>query len=101
VYLTAPRVAVLQEVQLITLSQQIRESRRVRSANGALVVNISERMSSEIGLLQDDVLLQINNVRIGSAEDAARAINYYAGRSVIEVWFERNGQLGHTAFRVR
>ncbi len=99
--LTAPRVAVLQEVQLVTLSQQIRESRRIRSASGALVVSISERMSSEIGLLQDDVLLQINNARIGSAEDAARAINYFAGRSVIEVWFERNGQLGHTYFRVR
>ncbi|MEO6331734.1 MAG: trypsin-like peptidase domain-containing protein [Gemmatimonadaceae bacterium] len=98
---TAPRVAVLQEIQLVTLSPQIRESRRIRSASGALVVNISERVSSEVGLERDDVLLQINNARIGSAEDAARAINYFAGRSVIEVWFERNGQLGHTYFRVR
>ncbi|MGI8618661.1 MAG: trypsin-like peptidase domain-containing protein [Gemmatimonadaceae bacterium] len=98
---TAPRIAVLQEIQLVTLSPQIRESRRIRSANGALVVNISERVSAEVGLERDDVLLQINNARIGSAEDAARAINYFAGRSVIEVWFERNGQLGHTYFRVR
>ena len=99
--LTAPRVAVLQEVQLVSLSPQIRESRRIRSTSGALVLSISERMSAEIGLLQDDVLLQINNARISSADDAARAINYFAGRSVIEVWFERNGQLGHTYFRVR
>lgn len=98
---TAPRVAVLQEIQLVTLSPQIRESRRIRSASGALVVNISERVSAEVGLERDDVLLQINNARISSAEDAARAINHYAGRSVIEVWFERNGQLGHTYFRVR
>ena len=98
---TAPRVAVLQEIQLVTLSPQIRESRRIRSSNGALVVNVSERVSAEIGIERDDVLLQINNFRIASAEDAARAINYYAGRSVIEVWFERNGQLGHTYFRVR
>lgn len=99
--LTAPRVAVLREMELVTLSPQIRESRRIRSASGALVVNISERVSSEIGIERDDVLLQINNARISSAEDAARAINYFAGRSVIEVWFERNGQLGHTYFRVR
>ena len=98
---TAPRVAVLREIQLVTLSPQIRESRRIRSSSGALVVNISERVSAEIGIERDDVLLQINNFRIASAEDAARAINYYAGRSVIEVWFERNGQLGHTYFRVR
>jgi serine protease Do len=98
---TAPRVAVLQEIQLVTLSPQIRESRRIRSASGALVVNISERVSAEVGIEQDDVLLQINNARIASAEDAARAINYFAGRSVIQVWFERNGQLGHTYFRVR
>ncbi len=98
---TAPRVAVLQEMQLVTLSPQIRESRRIRSANGALVVNVSDRVSAEIGIERDDVLLQINNARVTSAEDAARAINYYAGRSVIEVWFERNGQLGHTYFRVR
>lgn len=99
--LTAPRVAVLQEMQLVTLSPEIRESRGVRSASGALVVNVSERVSSEIGIERDDVLLQINNARIASAEDAARAINYFAGRSVIEVWFERNGQMGHTYFRVR
>lgn len=99
--LTAPRVAVLQEMQLVTLSPQIRESRGIRSSSGALVVNVSERVSSEIGIERDDVLLQINNARIGSAEDAARAINHFAGRSVIEVWFERNGQLGHTYFRVR
>jgi serine protease Do len=98
---TAPRVAVLQEIQLVTLSPQIRESRHIRSSNGALVVNISERVSAEVGIERDDVLLQINNFRIASAEEAARAINYYAGRSVIEVWFERNGQLGHTYFRVR
>lgn len=98
---TAPRVAVLQEMQLVTLSPQIRESRRIRSQSGALVVNISQRVSAEVGIEQNDVLLQINNARITSAEDAARAINYFAGRSVIEVWFERNGQLGHTYFRVR
>lgn len=99
--LTAPRVEVLQEIQLVTLSPQIRESRRIRSTSGALVVNISERVSAQVGIERDDVLLQINNARIASAEDAARAINYFAGRSVIEVWFERNGQLGHTYFRVR
>lgn len=98
---TAPRVAVLQEMELVTLSPQIRESRRIRSASGALVVNISERVSAEIGIERDDVLLQINNARVSSAQDAARAINYFAGRSVIEVWFERNGQLGNTYFRVR
>lgn len=92
----APRVTVLHEIQLVTLSPAIRAERGIRSATGAYVQGVSERVGSQIGLEPGDVIVQINRARIGSAEDAAQALN--TGRGLVVMYVERQGQFYSTEF---
>lgn len=96
----APRVAVFQELQLVTVTPPIRQSKGIRSSAGALVVAASQRVSEQLGFQVDDVILQINNLRISSAEDAARALNAFPTRSVALVYVERQGRLWSVQFRM-
>ncbi|MDB4908385.1 MAG: putative family peptidase [Gemmatimonadetes bacterium] len=93
---SAPKVAVLKEVELTTLSQAIRAERGVRSASGAYVFRISDRMQQELSLQPGDVIVQVNRTSVASAEDVARAIDYYAARGPVTFFFERNGQIFRT-----
>lgn len=95
---TAPKVQVLRELELVTLTPPIRAERGTVSPHGALVYRASDRMVQELGLQPGDVILQINRTRIGSAEDVSRAFDYYAGRGVIQLFFERQGQIQETDF---
>lgn len=97
---TAPRVAVFQELQLVSLTPAIRQTKVIRSSAGALVVAASERVSEQLGFLVDDVVLQINNLRIASAEEAARALGSFPSRSVVTVYVERQGRLWNVQFRM-
>jgi serine protease Do len=99
---SAPRVTVLRELELVSLTDAIRQERRIRSRAGALVVNVSERLQAELGLQNGDVILQIGNTPITSADLAARAIEAYGSRGVVQLWFERGGQGPYSInFRVR
>jgi serine protease Do len=91
----APRVTVLREIELVTLTPQIRAERNIRSESGALVRSTSARVTNDIGLQEGDVIVQINRMRISSAQDAARALNS-PGRVVMYV--ERQGQIFMTEF---
>jgi serine protease Do len=90
---SAPKVAVLQELELVTLTPAIREERGIRSARGAVVYNVSDRVSNEIGLQRGDVIVQINRVPIASAADVQRAIDTYAGRAGMRIVWERGGRI--------
>jgi type II secretory pathway component PulC len=68
---------------------------------GALVFNVSQTVSDQTGLQTGDVILQINNTPIHSAEDVQKAINYYGNRTYLRVTLERQGQLGMTEFALR
>lgn len=97
----APKVAVLREVQLVTVTPAIRAERGLRSPEGALVFAISPRMSEMLGLTAGDVITQVNRTPVPSADQAARAIDYYAGRGPITVFFEHAGQLYRSDFVLR
>jgi serine protease Do len=97
---TAPRVEVFRELQLVTVTPAIQQSRAIRSSAGALVVGASERVTEQLGFQADDVILQINNARIASAEDAARVLNALPARSFITVYVERQGRLWNVQFRM-
>jgi type II secretory pathway component PulC len=73
----------------------------VRSSAGALIYRASERIGSELGLQPGDVIVQINRTPIRSAEDASRALDYYAGRGLIRLFLERQGQIFPTDFVIR
>ncbi len=96
----APRVTVLQEIELITLTAAIRGERGVRSVQGALVGKVSERVRNQIGLEPGDVIVQINRSPITDAHSVERALGQY-GRGGFRVYFERAGQIYSTDFSLQ
>lgn len=97
----APKVTVLREIQLVTLTPAIRAERNIRRANGALVQSVSQRVADQLGIQSGDVILQVNRVPIPDAESAARALDYYAGRGAIVMYIERQGQVYTTEFAIQ
>jgi serine protease Do len=98
---SAPKVAVLKELELVTLTPAIRAERAIRSSRGALIYNVSDRVSEELGLEKGDVIVQINQTPVESAQDAARALDRFAGRGIIRMFFERAGRIYSTDFMIR
>jgi len=98
---SAPKVAVLREMELVTLTPAIRAERGVMSPRGALIYRASDRVTEELGMQPGDVIVQINRTPVASAEDVSRALDYYAGRGVIRVFFEHEGQIIPTDFFIR
>jgi len=98
---SAAKVAVLKELELVSLTPAIRVDRGIRSPRGALIYNLSDRVSDELGLARGDVIVQINRIPIESANDAARALDASAGRSTIHMFFERGGRIYSTDFMIR
>ena len=90
---SAEKVEVLRELELVTLTPAIRAERGVRSARGALVYRISPRMANELGVQPGDVIVQVNRTAIASADDVARAIEAYSGRGPIRLFFEHGGRI--------
>jgi serine protease Do len=97
----APKVTVLKEIQLVTLTPAIRAERNIRRANGALIQSVSQRVADQLGIQAGDVILQVNRVPIADAESAAKAIDYYAGRGAIVMYVERGGQVYTTEFVIQ
>jgi serine protease Do len=98
---SAPKVEVLREMELVTLTPSIRAERNIRSTRGALIYRASERVTQELGMSPGDVIVQINRTPVTSAEDVSRALDYYAGRGTIRVFFEHEGQIFPTDFFIR
>ena len=98
---TAQKVQVLRELELVTLTPAMRSERGLKAARGALVYRASERITSELLLQAGDVIVQVNRTPVASAEDASRALDYYAGRGPIRLFFEREGQISYTDFVIR
>ncbi len=88
---TAERVTVLQDMQLITVTPQVRSERGVMSEEGALIATISDQLSAQLGMRAGDVLVQVNRTRVRSAEDAARIFQELRGQGAIRIYVERNG----------
>jgi serine protease Do len=98
---SAPKVQVLKELELVTLTPAIRAARRIRSPRGALIYRASDRIMRELELQPGDVIVQINRTPIASAEDVSRALDYYAGRGMIRLFYERQGQYFPADFVIR
>ena len=90
---SAPKVQVLRELELITLTPTIRAERGVRAERGALVYRASERVAQEIGIQPGDVILQVNRTLVARAEDVGRAVDLAGPGSVIRIFFERRGRV--------
>ncbi len=97
----AKRVEVLRDVQLVTLTPAIRQERNIRSARGALVVNASDRVMDQLGVVPGDVIIGVNRKSVATAEEVAQAINELAGRGVIQLIIERRGAMYSTQFYIQ
>jgi serine protease Do len=98
---SAEKVQVMRELELVTLTPTIRAERGTRAERGALIFRASERVTREIGVQPGDVIVQVNRTPVESAEDVGRAIDYYAGRGPIRLFFERGRRVYTTDFVVR
>ena len=97
----AEKVAVLGGMKVVTVTPAVRAERDIQSDHGALIYDLPEDIGEATGLRSGDVILQINRVRVSSAEDLRRAFAATAGAGAVTVWFERSGRLERTAFYVR
>ena len=98
---SAPRVQVLRDLELATVTPAIRAERNIRSSGGALIVEAGEANARELGIEPGDVIVQINQTRIRSAQQAAQAIEYYGSRGAIRMILERGGQYFSVDFVTR
>jgi serine protease Do len=92
---TAEKVTVLQDLQLINVTPQIQAERSIRSDRGALIFRISPQVSRATGLLEGDVIVGINRSAVRAASQVEDLLNVRSGE-VIRVYVEREGQITFT-----
>jgi serine protease Do len=97
----AEKVEVLRELQLVTVTPAIRVERNLQTRQGALIYEVTDRISRDLGLQKGDVIVQINNYPIASADEAARALDVFGSRGPIRMFFERGGRVYSTDFVMR
>ncbi len=89
--ISADRVTALEQMELITVTPGIRAERGLSYETGALIVNIESDLESRIRLRAGDVILQIDRLRVESAEEAAEILRRASGS--FSVYVERNGEV--------
>jgi serine protease Do len=92
---TAEKITVLQELELINVTPAIQAERGIRSEKGALIFRISPQVSRATGLQAGDVILAINRVPVRHAEDVEDLLNVRPGQ-IIRIYVEREGQVTFT-----
>jgi serine protease Do len=92
--LTAERV-IVRDLALVTVTPAIQAERHLASARGALVVSAEAEAQRTLGVAPGDVILQVNNFPISSAEQVNQVLSYLRGRGGARIFFERGGQVGY------
>ena len=93
---TAEKVTVLQDLQLINVTPQIQAERGIRSERGALIFRISPQVSRATGLREGDVIVGINRSAVRDRRRRSKACSTSAAGEVIRVYLEREGQITFT-----
>jgi S1-C subfamily serine protease len=97
--LTAERIRAGSDFEFVSLTPAIRAERNLSSAEGALIVTLSDAARS-LGLREGDLIIQINRTLITSAQDAATLLRRLAGSGPVRTIFERQGQVGSVSFYI-
>jgi serine protease Do len=97
----AMKVTVLKDLELVTLTDQVRAERNVQSDRGALVFSISRQLSEATGLRTGDVIVGMNRRRVTSADDVRDVIESLRPRQPLRVFLERDGQIVYTDLELR
>ncbi len=88
------------DLELITVTPAIQQERGLQRSFGALSYSIGEQAQGATGMRSGDVILQINNRQITTAEDV-RDVFKRAGRRAVRAYFERGGRVRISDFYVR
>jgi serine protease Do len=91
---TAEKVTVLRDLQLVDVTPAVQAERGVRSERGALIFRISPQVSQATGLQEGDVILAINRTPVRTASQVSDLLQSRSG--VQRVYFERGGQINFT-----
>ena len=92
---TAQKVRVLQNLDLITVTPAIQAERRIQSAAGALVYRVPPDLSDQTGIAVGDVILGINGQALRSAEEVGRALQAIRAGTAFILNIERGGMRGN------
>ncbi len=97
---TAEKVTVLQDLQLITVTPSVQAERQLRTERGALIFRISPEVSRATGLQPGDVIVAINRTAVRNGSQVGELLNARSGEP-IRVYFERGREITFTdlAFR--
>jgi serine protease Do len=93
---TAEKVTVLRDLQLITVDGAIRSERSLRSQTGALIFRASPEVTRATGLVAGDVIVAVNNSRVRDASQVADFLRALRPREPFRLYFERGGQILYT-----
>ena len=97
----AQRVAVLKDLELISLTPAIRAERNIKNSHGALISTVSQTVSSNLGIQPGDVIVQINNTPVTDAQQVKRLIESLAGKGQSRMYIERGGRVLFTDFSIK
>jgi len=98
---TAGKVTVLKDLQLVSLTGQIRAERMVQSDQGALIFRISRELGQATGLQEGDVIVGMNRRKVAAADDVRDVIEGLKPRQQVRVFFERAGSIVYTDLEFR
>ncbi len=93
--ISAEKITVLQDLQLVNVTPAIQAERGIRSERGALIFRLSPQVSRATGLLPGDVIVGINRSPVRSASEVSDLLNVRPGQ-VIRIYVERDGQITFT-----
>jgi len=91
---TAEKVTVLRDLQLIDVTPGVQAERGIKSERGALIFRISPQVSQATGLQEGDVILAINRTPVRSASQVGELLQSRSG--VLRLYFEREGEISFT-----
>ena len=98
---SAQRVGVLRDLELVDLTPAIRTERNIRNTTGALIVSVTPRVSEDLGIQNGDVIVQVMNTPIRDARQAKQVLEAFSGRGRIRMFLERRGQVFSTDFAIQ
>ena len=99
---TAPRVAVLRDLELIDVTPAVRAERGIASqGGGALIVSVTQRVADDLGIRDGDVITRVMNTPIRSATQAKQVLESYSGKGGIRMFLERQGRPFYTDFAIQ
>jgi serine protease Do len=98
---TAERVKIMADLELITVTPAIQAERNLRAEQGALIVNMPQNITEATGLARGDVVLAIDRTPIRTAEQVADIVRTLKPGQPFRVYVEREGRLVYTDIALR